>query len=110
MIGGISSGLKSRERSWPFATTLVPTPVDPLHLPFSSWPLSIRCHGSISLDNATEIQRYIASGEPLDKAGAYGIQGRAGMFVEYLAGSYSGMMSLPLFETANLLKRFDFLL
>ena len=58
--------------------------------------------------DADEIRRYVASGEPLDKAGAYGIQGRAGMFVEYLAGSYSGVMGLPLFETANLLKRFDF--
>jgi septum formation protein len=38
----------------------------------------------------------------------YGIQGRAGMFVEYLAGSCCGVMGLPLFEMANLLKRFDF--
>ena len=52
-----------------------------------------------------EIRRYVASGEPLDKAGAYGIQGRAAMFVEYLAGSYSGVMGLPLCETARLLKR-----
>ncbi|WP_313953084.1 Maf family protein [Accumulibacter sp.] len=56
-----------------------------------------------------EIDRYIASGEPMDKAGAYGIQGRAGMFVEYLAGSYSGVMGLPLCETAQLLKRFGYL-
>ena len=52
-----------------------------------------------------EIRRYVASGESLDKAGAYGIQGRAGMFVEYLGGSYSGVMGLPLCETAQLLKR-----
>ena len=52
-----------------------------------------------------EIARYVASGEPMDKAGAYGIQGHAGMFVEYLAGSYSGVMGLPLCETAQLLKR-----
>ncbi len=52
-----------------------------------------------------EICRYVASGEPLDKAGAYGIQGRAGMFVEHLAGSYSGVMGLPLCETAQLLRR-----
>lgn len=56
-----------------------------------------------------EIERYIASGEPMDKAGAYGIQGRAGMFVERLAGSYSGVMGLPLCETAQLLKRFGYL-
>lgn len=53
-----------------------------------------------------EIRRYVMSGEPLDKAGAYGIQGRAGIFVEHLAGSYSGVMGLSLCETALLLKRF----
>jgi septum formation protein len=55
-----------------------------------------------------EIRRYIATGEPMDKAGAYGIQGRAGMFVEHLAGSYSGVMGLPLCETAKLLEQFNF--
>nr|MBP9805792.1 Maf family protein [Accumulibacter sp.] len=53
-------------------------------------------------------RRYVASGEPMDKAGAYGIQGHAGIFVEYLAGSYSGVMGLPLCETALLLKRFGY--
>lgn len=53
-----------------------------------------------------EIEAYVASGEPFDKAGAYGIQGRAGAFVEHLSGSYTGVMGLPLFETARLLKRF----
>src|SRR4051794_20809761 len=48
---------------------------------------------------------YCRSGEPLDKAGGYGIQGRAAMFVEHLAGSYSGVVGLPLFETAVLLAR-----
>jgi septum formation protein len=55
-----------------------------------------------------EIRRYVDSGEPMDKAGAYAIQGYAGIFVEYLTGSYSGVMGLPLHETAELLKRFDF--
>jgi septum formation protein len=55
-----------------------------------------------------EIRRYVATGEPLDKAGAYGIQGYAGMFVEHLAGSYTGVMGLPLYETAQLLARFGF--
>jgi len=55
-----------------------------------------------------EIRRYVATGEPMDKAGAYGIQGRAGLFIEHLSGSYSGVMGLPLFETGQLLKRFDF--
>ncbi|MBS4097301.1 MAG: septum formation inhibitor Maf [Sulfuricella sp.] len=50
-----------------------------------------------------EIRRYVLTGEPLDKAGAYGIQGRAAVFVERLEGSYSGVMGLPLCETAELL-------
>jgi septum formation protein len=53
-----------------------------------------------------EIKRYVASGEPMDKAGAYGIQGRAGAFITEIRGSYSGVMGLPLYETAQLLKRF----
>lgn len=55
-----------------------------------------------------EIQHYVISGEPMDKAGAYGIQGRAGMFVEHLAGSYTGVMGLPICETGELLKRLGF--
>jgi septum formation protein len=58
------------------------------------------------LDEA-EIRRYVASGEPRDKAGAYAIQGRAGAFVTRIAGSYSGIMGLPLAETAELLARFN---
>ncbi|CAG9165155.1 dTTP/UTP pyrophosphatase [Cupriavidus laharis] len=54
---------------------------------------------------APEIERYVASGEPLGKAGAYGIQGRAAEFVERIEGSYSGIMGLPLFETAALLRQ-----
>ena len=53
-----------------------------------------------------EIKAYVATGEPLDKAGAYGIQGRAALFVEHISGSYSGVMGLPLFETGVLLKGF----
>ena len=58
-----------------------------------------------ALDEA-RIAAYVASGESFDKAGAYGIQGRAGAFVERLEGSYSGVMGLPLYETANLLRLF----
>ena len=54
---------------------------------------------------AEERGAYCRSGEPLDKAGGYGIQGRAAMFIEHLAGSYSGVVGLPLFETAALLTR-----
>lgn len=51
----------------------------------------------------TEILAYWQTGEPQDKAGAYAIQGRGAVFVERLEGSYSGVMGLPLFETAGLL-------
>ncbi|HEX2651280.1 MAG TPA: Maf family protein [Burkholderiales bacterium] len=54
-----------------------------------------------------EIRRYLASGEADDKAGAYGIQGRAAVFVAELKGSFSGVMGLPLYETAQLLERLD---
>jgi len=50
-----------------------------------------------------EAQSYWQSGEPLDKAGAYAVQGVAGIFVEELSGSYSGVVGLPVFETAALL-------
>ena len=50
-----------------------------------------------------QIAAYVKTGEPLDKAGAYAIQGIAGQFVVNLNGSYSGVMGLPLFETAQLL-------
>jgi len=53
----------------------------------------------------SEIAAYVASREPLDKAGGYAIQGGAAAFASHLAGSYSGVMGLPLFETAQLLKR-----
>lgn len=53
--------------------------------------------------SAAEIERYVAAGEALDKAGAYAIQGRAAAFVTRLDGSYSGVMGLPLCETAGLL-------
>jgi septum formation protein len=52
-----------------------------------------------------EIAQYVATGEPMDKAGAYGIQGYAGLFVERLEGSYTGVMGLPLYETAELLRQ-----
>lgn len=55
-----------------------------------------------------QIQRYVASGEPMDKAGAYGIQGRAGAFVAEIRGSYTGIVGLPLHDTALLLRRFGY--
>ena len=56
--------------------------------------------------DAAAIARYLESGEYLGKAGAYAIQGRAGAFVEHLDGSYSGVMGLPLYDTAVLLRAF----
>jgi septum formation protein len=55
-----------------------------------------------------EIERYIATGEPFDKAGAYAIQGRAAAFIQHLDGSYSGVMGLPLFETAEILAKIGY--
>lgn len=51
-----------------------------------------------------QIRRYVASGEPLGKAGAYAVQGRAATFITHISGSYSGIMGLPMFETAQLLE------
>lgn len=51
-----------------------------------------------------QIRAYVATGEPMGKAGAYGVQGRAAAHIEQIRGSYSGIMGLPLFETAALLR------
>ena len=58
-----------------------------------------------ALDTAS-IERYLETGEYLGKAGSYAIQGRAGAFVEHIEGSYSGIMGLPLSDTAVLLRAF----
>jgi septum formation protein len=55
-----------------------------------------------------DLRRYVASGEPLDKAGAYAIQGLGALFVTRLEGSYSAVMGLPLHETAELLRNSGF--
>jgi septum formation protein len=52
------------------------------------------------------LERYVAGGEPFGKAGAYAIQGTASVWVSRIAGSYSGIMGLPLYETAQLLRAF----
>lgn len=62
-------------------------------------------HVRMATLSEAEIAAYVASGEPHDKAGAYGIQGLAGTFIAHIEGSYSGVMGLPIFETAQLLKR-----
>ena len=55
-----------------------------------------------------EIRRYVGTGDPMDKAGAYSIQGKASMFIESINGSYSGVVGLPMFETSQLLSQFGF--
>lgn len=68
------------------------------------------CEARVNLSEVTfrklaaeEMRRYWHSGEPADKAGSYAVQGRAALFIERIAGSYSGIMGLPLFETGELL-------
>jgi septum formation protein len=51
------------------------------------------------------IKQYCQSDEPMDKAGAYAVQGGTGQYIRRIEGSYSGVMGLPLFETAELLRR-----
>ncbi|MCW5672348.1 MAG: septum formation inhibitor Maf [Hydrogenophaga sp.] len=53
--------------------------------------------------SAAQIRRYVATGEPMGKAGAYGIQGRAGLWISHISGSYSGIMGLPAHETSQVL-------
>jgi septum formation protein len=54
--------------------------------------------------SAAAINDYVASGEPMGKAGAYAVQGAAAAYIARIAGSYSGIMGLPLYETAQLLQ------
>ena len=81
--------------------------------------LALRWHAQLSLAVSTsrvtvraiardEIERYVATGEPFDKAGSYAIQGKGAAFVQHLEGSYSGVMGLPLFELAEILARLGF--
>lgn len=53
-----------------------------------------------------EIKAYVESGEPMDKAGSYGIQGHAALWIKKITGSHSGIMGLPLFETGKILRSF----
>ena len=70
-----------------------------LHAALSESGVTFRCI------SPAEAATYWETGEPGDKAGGYGIQGLGAVFVERLEGSYSGVMGLPLFETAGLLRR-----
>ncbi len=53
---------------------------------------------------AAHIRSYVATSEPMGKAGAYAVQGRAAAYIEHISGSYSGIMGLPMFETAQMLR------
>jgi septum formation protein len=77
--------------------------------------VALAAHGAVSFRlSASEVRfrrlsraecaAYWHTGEPRDKAGGYAVQGRAAVFIEHLSGSYSGVMGLPLFETAELLR------
>ncbi len=68
---------------------------------------TLLCESEVRFRATTLAERraYCATGEPFDKAGGYGIQGHAAVFVEHLRGSYSSVVGLPLYETAVLLAR-----
>ena len=61
-------------------------------------------HVTFAPMSAAQIAAYVDTGEPMGKAGAYGVQGRAAAHISRLSGSYTGIMGLPLFETAQLLR------
>ena len=74
------------------------------------WGVSQETCLSVSTVTFTElsphlVERYVATGEPMDKAGAYGIQGRGAFLIEQISGSYSGVVGLPLRETLALLEQ-----
>jgi len=56
--------------------------------------------------SAAQIRAYVATGEPMGKAGAYAVQGLAAAHIAQISGSYTGIMGLPMFETAELLRKF----
>jgi septum formation protein len=87
------------------------------HQVLSAVAVALEEHVEIALSVSTvrfakldeeRIQRYLLTHEYTDKAGGYGIQGHAGAFIEHLSGSYSGVMGLPLYETVQLLRHFDY--
>jgi septum formation protein len=87
------------------------------HRVHSAVAIALNEHVEIALSTSTvrfttlseeRIRRYLLTHEYRDKAGGYAIQGYAGAFIEHISGSYSGVMGLPLFETVQLLQRFDY--
>jgi septum formation protein len=87
------------------------------HQVLSAVAIAFEEHVEVALSTSTvrfvtlseeRIRRYLHTREHTGKAGGYAIQGQAGAFIEHLSGSYSGVMGLPLFETVQLLQRFDY--
>lgn len=87
------------------------------HQVLSAVAVSLGEHVEVALSVSTvrfavldeeRIRRYLLTREYSDKAGGYAIQGHAGAFIENISGSYSGVMGLPLFETVELLRHFDY--
>jgi septum formation protein len=87
------------------------------HHVLSAVAIALEEHVEVALSTSTvrfvtlseeRIRCYLLTREYTDKAGGYAIQGQAGAFIEHLSGSYSGVMGLPLFETVQLLQRFDY--
>ena len=87
------------------------------HQVLSAVAIALDEHVEVALSTSTvrfitlseeRIRRYLLTREYTDKAGGYAIQGQAGAFIEHLSGSYSGVMGLPLFETVQLLQRFNY--
>jgi septum formation protein len=72
--------------------------------------VSLLCESKVTFAKMTKAQiaSYVATGEPLGKAGSYGVQGKAAGMIERISGSYSGIMGLPLFETTQLLRQIGF--
>jgi septum formation protein len=68
------------------------------------WQVLSRSQVTFAELSRAEIRRYVATGEPMGKAGAYGIQGLGGLLISHIAGSYTGIMGLPAFETAKVLR------
>jgi septum formation protein len=73
--------------------------------------LSLLSESKVTFATMTKAQiaKYVATGEPLGKAGSYGVQGMAAGMIERISGSYSGIMGLPLFETTQLLQQIGFI-
>jgi septum formation protein len=101
----------------PDAVRLLTTLAGETHHVFTAVAVGVfeRCLQTVSRSEVTfdamsaaQIQTYVDTGEPMGKAGAYAVQGRAAMHISHLSGSYTGIMGLPLFETAHLLRQFGF--